>query len=134
MQDKFERKLDEVNRAVVQEKFARILGRAPHVRSVKAQFVEPAILEAFGPGELINRPKSALVYWNFVSEDGKKDFTLFLRIRPNTKPGNVTVNLAAERGARSFYVWVLDRLGAVDNGDAAPLFVGSGAFAITPVG
>lgn len=133
--DKFERKLDdELNKAVVpQQKFARILGREPYLRSVAAELVEPELFGAFGPGELINRPKSALVFWNFVSEDGKKDFTLFVRIHPKTKPGKVTVNLAAQGDAQSFYVWVLDRLGAVDNGDEAPLFTGSGAFTITSV-
>lgn len=109
--------------------FARILGRAPQTRSVRAQFVEPAMLEAFGPGERINRPKSSLVCWNFVREDDKQGFTLFARIRPKAK--RVTINLVAEFSSASFYTWVLDRLGAVENGDAAPLFLGSGAFAIT---
>lgn len=114
-------------------RFTRILGRAPRLRSVRAQLIEPAMLEAFGPAERINRSKSALVYWNFVREDGKQNFTLFTRIRPNATPGKVTINLAAGGGTRSFYEWVLDRLGAVESGEASPLFLGSGAFAISRV-
>lgn len=115
--------------------FGRSLGRSPLLRSVRAQLVEPAMLEAFGPGERMVHAKSpTLVYWNFIREDGRNGFTIFARICPKAKPGKLTVNLAAERGARSFYEWVLDRVGAVENGDAEPKFVGSGAFAIQRVG
>jgi hypothetical protein len=111
--------------------FARILGRPPRISSVKAQLVEPAMLEAFGPAERIERPKSRLLFWNFVREDGKKNFTLFTRMAPNAKHSKIIVNLAAECGDRSFHEWVLDRLSAIDNGDLAPQFVGSDRFAIT---
>jgi len=133
--DRFERKLNkELNqRTVPKDEFARILGRTPRLRPIKFQLVEPAMLEAFGPAERINRPKSALVYWNFVRKDGKKNFTIFARILPKTKPEKVIINLTAAYGALSFYAWVTDRIGAVENGDAAPLFRGSGAFSIMRV-
>lgn len=108
----------ELNHAVVpREKFTRTLGRKPYLRKIKAQLFGSDICSVFGPGERIGSKK--LVYWNFVRKPRSANFTIFARIRPKMKPSKVTFNLAADSGAKSFYLWVVDRLGAVDNGDEA---------------
>jgi len=120
-----------------QHEFARVLGQRPSVREVKCRLLEGTklFLETFGPGELAKRPKSTIVYWNFVRDDDKKRFTIFLKVRPSTKPDKATVKLVAGRGIRSFQEWVFDRLSAVESGEESPAFLAPhAAFAVTRVG
>ncbi|HEX4001538.1 MAG TPA: hypothetical protein VHX36_02745 [Candidatus Acidoferrales bacterium] len=121
----------------VQHSFARVLGQRPRVRRVNCQLLEGTgiFLETFGPAEMANRSKSALVYWNFVRDDGQKHFTLFLRVRPKAKPDQVAIKLVAGRGIRSFREWVFDRLSAVESGEDSPAFLAPhGGFAVKRVG
>jgi hypothetical protein len=74
------------------------------------------------------------LFWNFLRDDGAKHFTLFARIRPKSKPGEVEVSLVANVGVRSFRDWTIDRLSAIEGGEETPLFVGSGTFAIARLG
>ncbi|HKV04522.1 MAG TPA: hypothetical protein VJO53_05365 [Candidatus Acidoferrales bacterium] len=115
--------------------FARILGRSPVIRAEKYRCLDhPSLLsETFGPPELLARKRSVLVFWNFTREDGAGGFTLFARLRPKSKPREIEVRLAANSGVKSFVEWAIDRLSAHDGGEEAPLFIGSGAFAITRI-
>jgi hypothetical protein len=120
----------------VQHGFARVLGRRPSIRNVKCQVLDGTnlFLETFGPGELVNRSRSALIVWNFVRDDGKKNFTIFFRVRPKTNPSDVTVKMVAGRGIRSFREWVFERLSDVESGERAPVFLAPhAAFAVTRV-
>jgi len=117
--------------------YARILGERPITGPVKAEHRvdAQALARAFGPPEIESKKRSTLFFWNFTRNEGTGVFTLYARV-DNENPGNARrVKLAAKKSSLDFHVWVNDRIGAIDNGDAAPLFASTdpGAFAITRV-
>lgn len=116
--------------------FARVLGRPPLIRAEKYRcFDHPSLLsEAFGPPELRIRKRSTLVFWNFTREDGAGGFTLFARVPSKCNPREVEIRLAARDGVRSFRDWTIDKLSLAESREETPLFISSGAYAITRLG
>lgn len=114
-------------KAIPTERFARILGQRPAIRSrTNCKLFEfPELLsQAFGPPEIAVRKRSSVVFWNFSREDRPGVFTVFARVmKRNCTPGEVPIRFAAHQHAGAFQNWAMDRLGAVGNGDEAPQFL-----------
>jgi hypothetical protein len=89
--------------------------------------------EAFGPPERRAHKDSAIVYWNFLRDDGISGFTLFVEVSSGRKPRELVISLAAKAGVRSFYDWTIDKLSAMEGGEETPLFIEAGKFVVCPI-
>jgi len=118
--------------------FIRVLGNEPCVRTVRMHIVEQlgCFSEAFGPAERLSLKNSNLLFWNFAPAGSNNGaFSLSCRIPNGAKTHGrlvVEVHLAGGPSAKRFTTWTLDRVGAVNNGDESPAFLGAERFAITP--
>ncbi|HVB87404.1 MAG TPA: hypothetical protein VNK23_12155 [Candidatus Dormibacteraeota bacterium] len=128
------KKLSEYLNTHAPNNYVRMLGEQPVAGPVGAEHHVNArtLVSAFGPPEVKNQKHSTLIFWNFARDKGASVFTLAARIRHSDNRRS-PVRATYKRGSLDFHVWVNDRIGAVENGDAAPLFRGSGAFSIMRV-
>lgn len=116
--------------------FARSLGKRPIKGTIReVVFLTPdELAETFGPPEAKKRSNSTLLYWNFERGDCRKNFTLHVEVPSDKKLSQYEVAIEARHGWESFRDWVFDRLGDVANGDALPVFLRAGEFAVTRLG
>jgi len=111
---------------IERDKFCRILGNAPRVRSARYSTTEEfaVFTETFGPPETINRKGETILFWNFIRRDGTEGFSLVSRpAKVRNASSQIDVHLVAKTGVRSFWMWTAVRLSAVVNSDEPPLFV-----------
>jgi hypothetical protein len=121
-------------------RFIRQVGKRPLLSQPKCKTsYEPELFaETFGPPEVEHRKRSCILFWNFADlKDGKAAFSMFAEFPAGQKTKdakNVPVCLSA-RGSCSTaaYLWTADRLGAVENGDEAPLLLGAAKFVVSRV-
>jgi hypothetical protein len=117
--------------------FMRSLGRKPIVNSSRVKGTTPyrtkLFEETFGPPEVMQRKNSTLLFWNFRRAAGASGYSLFTEIPKSARVRQTNVHLATRGSAFSFSNWTAYRLGAVENADEPPAFLGSRQFVISPL-
>jgi hypothetical protein len=127
-----------LQQAIPKERFVRALGRAPLTRRPRVTVIDRFDLftETFGPPERKARKHGTFFVWNFIriDQNGNQVFSLASRIPNGAKlrgESEISVDLMAESGSKTFTDWAWERLGAVCNGEEMPRCVGAGNYAIT---
>jgi hypothetical protein len=127
--DRYLKRMFDTQEEINPRHFIRIVGQKPLRQRIRCSWLDEAELFArtFGPPETVSHTR----YWNFVMPGGKPAFSLFAKTKTARKSEEAWVELAAIREFATAYLWIGDRLGAIDNCDEPPLLLGAEKFVLT---
>lgn len=126
---------------IPKDRFARVLGHMPVVQVAKYRTTDQLGLftDTFGPPEIRQRKSGTMLFWNFIRDDGARNFSLVSQVpeirnaTANIGRLEVEVRLVAKRGIRSFWFWTADRLAAIESGEELPTVLNGARFAVAPI-
>jgi hypothetical protein len=117
--------------------FARVVGRVPNLRQpqIYSHGFLDEVTQAFGPPEKLKRESKAILYWNFVSDNGATGFSLRIELPARGRTNQeLDIEIAARRhrDSRPFVDWAIHRIDSVSQRDVAPVFLNGEKFVIVP--